>query len=328
MRLTSTDLGKLLVILEQIDQGLIEPRVGDHIGRFLRQYRSGRVLLERVLTRMNVKPRADGAISGNDVGVIECRAMLPPQVRFLGFPLGEVAETPVLSEQLGGLLNFVMWLKGPIANSAFNSLRTSVGLSLIGDYRWFPVARLTPGEAVLETSADEGQWQTSRCLKSVADDINRPPHALEYLLDYRLGPPGLKFFRSICVRRNGSELQILPSVELAKKFEYLTVVPEALNVLRTSDFSMLLVYREPWSTDWTIVRASVIEPEAAVAHSLAWADFQRELYGLDRDPSLPTAVARSLRSAGVSSTRNAEQDLTRRLLPVTREIMRSIRGTP
>ena len=33
--------------------------------------------------------------------------------------LGEVAGTLAISEELGGLTNLVMWLKGPIANAAY-----------------------------------------------------------------------------------------------------------------------------------------------------------------------------------------------------------------
>src|SRR2546426_408748 len=136
VKLSKIELAEVRTILEKIDRGLIQPRIPDRIGRFLRQYGSGRAHLDQILGERGVERRADAAVSGRVLGAVEVHPILEPEISVLGFPLGEVAETLTVSEELGGLVNAVMWLKGPIANAAYNLLRTNTGLRLRGDYRW------------------------------------------------------------------------------------------------------------------------------------------------------------------------------------------------
>lgn len=327
MKLTTTELEKLLRILEKIDKGIILPQMPDRIGRFLRQYASGRKKLDSTLAHCHVERRADAAISGRALGMIEVHSLLKPEVSLLSYPLGEVAGTLAISDQLGGLTNLTMWLKGPVANTAYNLLRQNSALHLTGDYRWTPPARLTPGEAHLESTVGGITWQNARCLKAVADDLIRPPHALEYVLDYRIGPPSLKYFRCVCALKDRERWEVLPGLTESRAMEIAAVIPE-VKFEKGERLYALLIYREPWSDAWTIVNAIPIEAEDALAHAVTWADFQREVSELAIEPRIVMGCCQALRVAGLTSTTNFEQiNVTRALLPVARDLLRSLRSS-
>jgi hypothetical protein len=325
VKLSATELARLLGVLEKIDRGLIHPQMPDRIGRFLRQYGRGRAELDQVLSGQRVERRADAGVSGRALGTIEVHPILEPEVSVLGFPLSEVAETVAVSEQLGGLANFVMWLKGPIANAAYNLLRANPGLRLTGDYRWNPPARLTPGEAHLEPSQSVIKWQHARCLKAVADDLNRPPHALEYVLDYRMGPPGLKYFRSVCAMKLAQQWHVFAALTQPSPLDIAAVLPEAR--LNAQELSALLIYCEPWSRGWTIVDAVSIRANDALAHTITWADFRRELDDSELDAAIIAAIRHSFDATGLAPSDFGEPNLTRSLLPVARDILRWLRGS-
>jgi hypothetical protein len=327
VRLTAAELAKLLAILEKIDRGLIHPRAPDRIGRFLRQYSGGRAQLDQVLGKRGVERRADAAVSGRALDAIEVHPILRPEVSLLGFPLGEVAETLAISEELGGLTNMAMWLKGPVANAAYNLLRENQsGLRLSGDYRWTPPARLTPGEAHLEPGELPIRWQDARCLKAVAEDLDRPAHALEHVLDYRMGQAGLKYFRCVCTLKRARNWQVLPGLARPRPLEVAEARPEVLSDLNGAELAALLIYREPWSRAWTIVAGAPISAEDAFAHAVTWADFQRELDGCEIDGKLIGGIRESLRASGLRPADPAEANLTRRLLPAARDVLRWLRG--
>ena len=54
----------------------------------------------------------------------------------------------------------------------------------------FVSARVTPGEADVQPAPVTLAWRDCRFLKATADDLSRPPHALEYVLDIPLTPAG------------------------------------------------------------------------------------------------------------------------------------------
>lgn len=324
MTLDANDLSKVLGILEKIDQGRISPQMPDRIGRFLRQYARGRAALSDVIARHQEDRRADAAISGRTLGTIEIQPLLKPEVRLLTFPLQEVAETVAMSEELGGVINVIMWLKGPVASALYNLLLRNPGTRLTGDYRWTPPARLTPGEAQLEPSSVMTGWQHARCLKAVADDLIRPPHALEYVVDYRLGPPGLKYFRCVCALKRANGWQVLPALAQSRVLEISAVVTEVhLNAL---ELAALLIYREPWSNGWTIVASVPIDPSEAVAHAITWADFRREIDGSAVDAPIVSAIHEAFRASGLGSAEFGAPNLRRSLLPLACDILRRLRG--
>jgi len=325
VKLTKTELAEVRTILEKIDQGLIQPGIPDRMGRFLRQYGTGRAQLDQILRERGLERRADAAVSGRALGTIKVHPIMQPEISVLGFPLGEVAEALTVSEELGGLVNAVMWLKGPVANAAYNLLRANTGLELSGDYRWTPPAGLTPGEALLEARDSPITWQRARCLKAVADDLLRPPHALEYVPDYRLGPPGIKYFRCVCVANDDTKWRVLPGLTEPRRLEVAEALPEVRRTLAGAAFAALLIYREPWSSGWTIVDGAVIDERDVFAHAITWADFQRELDGSPIDGTIIGGIRESLRANGLRPTEFAEANLTRSLLPVPRDVIRRLR---
>ena len=324
MKLDAKQLADILAILEKIDRGLIHPRVPDRIGRFLRQYERSRGELDSLLSRCSLDRRNDAAVSGRAVGIVDVHALLEPEVSILDFPLGEVARTVAMSEQLGGLTSVAMWLKGPVANAAYTLLKRGIGIRLSGDYRWTPLGRLTPGEANVESLTETVTWQNARSLKVVADDLDRPPHALEYIVDNRLGPPSLKSFRTVCALKTAQSWRALPGVGPGKPFD--AAITPSVRVEKDR-LHALLIYGEPWSRGWTIVAAVPIQEEHVVAHAITWADFTAELSDNALAAATIGAVHEALRACGIRTTDVGNPNLMRSLLPSAKEILRFVRGT-
>jgi hypothetical protein len=251
-------------------------------------------------------------------------ALIEPEVDALAFPLGEVGSSLVISEQLGGILNIRMWMNAGTAQAAFNVLRDTSAVRLVGDYRWTPLAQVTPGEARIEMTGDSLLWPDAKCLKAVADDLLRPPHAVEYVLDYRLGPPGLKFFRTICAARASGIWNALPCFGQSRILNVTAIATE--DGIPPSDLHLLLVYREPWSNGWTVARANAIQAEEALAHAITWAHFRSELSGAAFDPASVGAARESLRTWGVTTDHIGKLNLDQQLLPTARMLLQYVRG--
>ena len=328
MNLGPGELSAVLRILEKIDSKGIRPRHPGSVGRFLRQYWGGRETLDTILAEHDTARRADSAVSGAALGAIELHPLLRPKVTVREFPLQEVAQTVCFSEELGGAVDVVLWLKVPRANAAYNMLIDSEdGLRLTGDYRWTPLGRLTPGESHIESAREIKRWQDARCLRAVADDLGRPPHALEYASDYRLGPPGLKFWRTVAAQRRESRWHPLPALMSAETGEVLRELPGAgSRAMEENTLALLLVYREPWSSTWTIVKVSHLDERGALVHLLEWADYQRELLGLELDREILRGLRRSLQTLGIDAPEFPDADVSRRLNSLALGIHRQLRG--
>jgi hypothetical protein len=258
------------------------------------------------------------------LGVIEMHSLIEPETDVLSFPLGEVAGTLAVSEELGGILNVRMWLKAGTAIAVLNALRERSSVRLLGDYRWTPLGQLTPGEAQAESGDGSLSWRDARCLKVVADDLLRPPHALEYVLDYRIGPPGLKCFRTICATRENAKWHALPCFGESRNFNVSEIA--TTDSIPKGELLLLLVYREPWSNDWAIVRATAIQPVEALAHAITWAHFRSELASEVFSATAITAARESLRAWGVKTGDVGELNLRQHLLPAAKTLLRSVRG--
>ena len=321
----ATELTVLLDVLDKIDRGVAAPSIPGRVGRFLRQYRTARAQIEQVLEQCGAIPRADAALSGRSIGAIELHALHPPQLSILQQPLGEVADALAVSEELGSLVRIRMWMKGPVANAVYNILRGGSGVRLSGDYRWTPPLGITPGEAEVSSTRSAVEWPSARCLKAVADDLLRSAHALEYMLDYQVGPPGLKHFRSVCARWEG-EWVVMPALEEPRRLLLDSILPRAASALEASELAMLLIYREPWSAAWTVADAVKIDPDGAFGHAITWADFYQELDGRDVSRNVYQALRERMRSSGVEVSTPVRPSSTRKLLPIAREILRWIRG--
>ena len=330
MRLSTDELADVLGVLEKIDTGSVLPQIPGLIGRFLRQYARGRASLDQELTDMAISRRADRAVSGLELGPMSFSPMLAPTVKAMDFPLGEVAETVGFSEELGGMTRLVLWLKGPTATTTFNLLQEGVAtLRMDGDYRWKPLMHLTPGGAEVAKSDRAVRWREARCLKAVSDDLSRPPHALEYAADYSFGTPGLKCFRCVIARRRGSSWEVLPALGEPRMLD---VEHSSREVTKNSnlpiELASLLIYREPWSDAWTIVRHCEVGPEQVVAHCITWADYRLELDGAPMEPWIVRDIRSRLREMGIEHSGIYCPNLERTLPKGVRAIVRWLRGTP
>ena len=326
MTLTAVQRRGLLDILDRIDDGVASPDVPGPVGRFLRQYARGRTDLDRVVVSRALKRREDDAISGRALRPIAVHLLWEPEVDVHSLRLGEVAQSIGICEELGCVVQMVMWLNAQTARTAFELLRDTRWVGLEGDYRWTPPSRITPGEArVLPISRTEA-WSESRIIKAVADDLKRPPHALEYIRDHRRHQSGVKFFRSICARRTADVWEVLPALGGIDTI-HLADRATSANVARSEGaLAMHLIYREPWSDAWNIVESKDITADMALAHAITWADVQREMRGLPMDPEIVSGIRSALHSAGVRAKSIGEPNLTRCILPAASDLLRQVRG--
>jgi hypothetical protein len=155
---------------------------------------------------------------------------------------------------------------------------STTSVSLSGSYRWFAPSRLTPGEAAVAAVDTQGDWRTARFLKATADDVSRAPHALEYVLDYRLGRPGLKVFRSMVVRAGESGFLILPGIDApARPLAFAEPIDSRLTSLNDGEIAIVFAYVEPWSRKWVVIDVRRTDAAGCLAHVVTWADFQAEL---------------------------------------------------
>jgi hypothetical protein len=326
VRLSSTELATVRQILEKIDRGETLPEIPGRVGRFFRQYRQAQGRIDQLCEQHKLERRADGAISGQGLDPIEVHSLLQPKVRVHGFPLGEVADTVAICEELGGLLSLVMWLKGPVANAAYNLVRSHHAIHLSGDYRWLPTARLTPGESLLTSSDRVVTWREARCLKAVADDVDRPPHALEYAYDDSFGRPGLKFFRCVAAFRQDGNWQIVPAFSAAAQLDVTSAVPGALLSVNAADVATLLIFREPWSPSWTVAGASPMDRNEAFAHAVSWSDYQYELLGSELSATVVSGIRENLGDRGFLVSEPTQPNLKRSLTPLGRTFQQWLRG--
>jgi hypothetical protein len=132
-------------------------------------------------------------------------------------------------------------------------------------------------------------------LKATADDVSRPPHALEYVLDYRLGKPGLKAFRVLSVRVQEGEVFILPGLDApARLTRFAQPTDGLLTKLRDGDVALVFAYVEPWTGDWVVIDVEITDAAGCFTHLVTWADFQAELR---EKPELVLADLNALRVA-------------------------------
>ncbi|PYO44750.1 MAG: hypothetical protein DMD33_01975 [Gemmatimonadetes bacterium] len=146
------------------------------------------------------------------------------------------------------------------------------------------------------------------------------------MLDYRLGEPGIKYFRCICAVKSDNAWQVLPSFAEPTHLEVAEILPQARRELNRAQLAALLIYREPWSTAWTVVDAVVTDEQNAFAHAITWADFQKELDGTALDGKLVSGIRQSLGVSGLRLGEFAQPNLRRNLFPAARDVTRWLRG--
>jgi hypothetical protein len=325
LRLTTSQLSAIQEILEGIESGKPIPRIAGPIGRFLLEYGSAQADVSRICAKFSIERRDDGAISGSGMGSIEIHPVEQPKITIHPYPLGEVAESRILSEELGATLKLVLWLKGPVANASYNELKNR-SIALEGDFRWTPLSKITPGESVVSHVDHCLKWYEARFLKSVAEDIHRPTHALEYSYDKILGLPSLKCYRSIAVKRSDSTWFAFSTQGPTVPFRFVGARRQLDEKIEGWNMASLLVYREPWSDQFTAIDAHRIGPNEAFAHVCEWFDFQLEIQSQELDASSVLKLRRNFIASGIALSGGERINLRRSLIPIVKPIHAWLRG--
>jgi hypothetical protein len=297
-----TDLAQLARIIEGVYEGKPAPRVAGRFGQYLRRCSRGRFEVQHLLAREGLSTTKGGWVSGGQLGGVTLVPLAPLEGSVPNDIWGPVEHLPALAEALGSLIDLTLWTSASAANRAhvlLSSLMTPIALS--GTYRWFAPSRLTPGEATVDAIDSQTDWQSARFLKATADDASRAPHALEYILDYRLGSPGLKVFRSLAVRAQDGAYLVLPGIDApARPLTVARPVDARLMSLDDGELAIVFAYVEPWSSEWIVIDVRRTDAAGCLAHLVTWADFQAELR--DRPglgPSDLSALRTNLVRAGI-----------------------------
>ena len=312
MKLAEDELAQLVRIVNRILDGADAPRARGPVGQFLRGCEHGRRDVQHLLARNGIRTREGGWVPGDEIGSIEVRLLgdLESAVPFELY--GPVETAPTLCEQLGAVTELTLWTSARAANRVRVLLARNdrATVRLEGRYRWFAPSRVTPGESSAETVDGSPSWENARCLKAVAEDVGRPPHPLEYVLDYRLGKPGFKVFRVFAGRRDDSRFEVLPATSQgSRRVEVTTHTREIEATLATGSPCLVLASREPWDETWHVIAAEPITEEGCFAHIVAWSDFRAEVLGQSRLGHGDLAAIRAA-LAGASIEAESKLDFT------------------
>ena len=281
--------------------------------------------------RLGVPPAERHWVSGEALGSIALTPVTQMQLARGNELMGSVASVVAASETLGSTFRVSLWSAARVANRMQRIWRREPGrvISLSGSYRWYPPARITPGEATTDEQPEVLGWHRLRALKYTGDDLARPAPAAAHHLDWLAAPPGLKAFRVFPIRKVSDRWRVLPGLREPRS-RLTMMVPQEVAV---PDASQLLVlgYAEPWAPDsWRVVDAIVASDSDVLAHNLAWADHLRELHGENGvDAGEALELHRRLRETGLAPSRDAASqtaELTRRLRPGVRDFARWLRG--
>jgi hypothetical protein len=294
--LDASELAKLAQIVDGVYQGKQVPRRSGRFGQYLRQCSRGRFEVQQLLAREGVTTAKGGWASGTEIGPVTLCPLAPLEGSVPNDLWGPVEHLPALCESLGGVVDLTLWTSAAAANRAHVLLAAGpTSLSLSGAYRWFAPSRVTPGEARVNPAEFATHWRDCRFLKATADDVSRPAHALEYVLDYRIGKPGLKVFRVLSVRVHEGEVSILPGLDApARLTRFAHPADGRLASLRDGDVALVFAYVEPWTSDWVVIDVEVTDAAGCFNHLVTWADFQAEL---QEKPELALADLNGLRAA-------------------------------
>lgn len=305
MKLSSDELRKLLRIVDAIYEGKPAPRAKGQVGQFLRGCEHGRLDVQHVLAKEGLATHAAGWVSGDGVGEIIATPLRDLEAAVPSDIYGPVERAPVMCEQLGMVAELTLWTSARSANRARTLLTRggATSISLKGGYRWFAPARVTPGDSTVEMAIPQQGWSGSRFLKAVAEDVGRPPHALEYVHDYRIGQPGLKVFRVMAGRPEGTTIEVFAAGAVGSRIVQLVPPEESeiRDVLDAAPLALIFAYREPWDQTWQVIDAKAATDTDCFDHLLSWADFRNEISGQPRITHPDVAALRlSLAKAGVT----------------------------
>jgi hypothetical protein len=153
---------------------------------------------------------------------------------------------------------------------------------------------------------------------------------LEYVLDYRLGRPGVKVFRTFAGRGSDGFFEVLPATtQSPRRLRLTSTVPNIEKTIAGARICLAFAYREPWDDEWHALDAMEIDEQSCFDHVLAWADFRAEILGQSRPSYRDIASIRAgLTSADVTVERDpdlATANLTRSLLAPAASLLRWFR---
>ncbi len=276
---SASELAQLSRIIDGVYEGKPPPRVGGRFGQYLRRCSRGRFEIQQLLAREGLTTTKGGWVNGAGIGPVTLSPLTPLEGSVPSKLWGPVEHLPALAEALGAVVDLTLWTSAGAANRAHVLLLGAPRpISLSGAYRWFAPSRLTPGEASVEPLDSDTNWVSARFLKATADDVSRAPHALEYVLDRRLGKPGLKVFRSLAVRADGDAFLVLPGIEApARPLAFAEPVDRLLRDMGDGQAAIVFAYTEPWSSEWVVINVQSTDAAGCLAHVVGWADFQAEI---------------------------------------------------
>lgn len=278
MTLGFEEFAQLIRIIEGVYEGKPPPRVGGRLGQYLRRCSQGRFEVQQLLAREGLRTTARGWVDGTEVGPAALIPLAPIRGSVPHELWGPVEHLPAFAEALGSVFDLTLWTTAASANRAHVLLSSSLSaISLEGTYRWFAPSRLTPGESSVHAVETDRTWSTARFLKATADDASRAPHALEYVLDYRLGGPGLKAFRTLAVQARAGRFFVLPGLDAPAR--EVALRGDALRAVREGETAIVFAYLEPWSSEWVVIDVAPTDAAGCLTHLMAWADFKAELEG-------------------------------------------------
>jgi hypothetical protein len=291
VKLSVTQLREFSKILTRIEEGRIDaPRVPGPVGTYLRQYAGARNIAAQ---RMALELPERGWLSGEALGPVELMPITPLELSLGNGVISSVTSTLVVSETLGTTLRVTLWGSALTAGRLVRLWRRQpdAPIHLEGPYRWYPPARITPGEAATSKHEQaQPTWCDVRCLKYTGDDIGRVPIAATCHLDWSSGRPGIKSFRTVALRRTERQWTVAPGL-MDRTGKATFSMPKELDDAHVNQI-LVLAYTEPWTPDhWMIVDAKPASDDEVLAHNIAWADHLRELHG---DPPVTGAEIRGL----------------------------------
>lgn len=279
MRLSLEQLRQLAAVVERIDEGRIDtPRVPGPIGLFLRQYADARAFAAHHLGVPGDSPW----VSGAQLMPIDLVLITRPEMQVHSALIGSATTAVAACETIGTTVRVTLWGSARAANRLLRLWRrqpTAVA-SLSESYRWYPPARITPGEARIESTADGRRWDRIRCIKYTGDDLGRAPHAGAVHLDWLSTPQGFKAFRTFAIRRVVDGWSVLPGLTATPR-RIVIRVPE--NVACSSAQQLLvLAWATPWTPhEWHVLDAVDASDDDVLAHGIAWADHLLEVRGAE-----------------------------------------------
>jgi hypothetical protein len=328
LNLSVSQLRDLAKVLDRIDEGKISaPRVKGPIGMYLRQYAEARIAAVEAL---GAGPMKSEWIPGENLFSLDLSPVTPLNLHLGNELMGSVTTGVVVSETVGTTFRAALWTSARAANAMARiwTRDPAANVRLSGAFRWYPPARITPGEAMVERLNQPGGWEQIRCLKYAGDDIGRSPLAPTFHIDWSSEPFAIKSYRVVCLQRVDRGWKVVGGL----RTDPAQVHVEFAESKPDSDLALALVWTTPWAPQtWRVADSRSIEPNHAVAHLITWADHLRELRAEGPPSGVELkALERTLTNAGIagaSLTTGLElATLDRRLDPSATAWARRLRG--